>query len=304
MRMVSYRPGTPCWVDLWSPDVDASVIFYRDLFGWDAGAAERSGGYRTFLVRGKLVAGIALVEDEQVAPQWTTYISTEDGIETVRRVEAEGGSVLSMRDMEEGGGIILLRDATGAMFGVFRLGRHRGAEGFNEPGSLTFNQLTTDSPAVGKRFYSRVFGWDPRDRVMGGGFAFTYFFQEKRAVAGLMPGPPGSVSHWLVYFAVEDADATAARIVELGGGVVQPTTDTPFGRMVVLKDPHGAGFAAIRHTPEVRAAARKPTGVLPELHLSERTPGGAESRAAHGDVSVPTCERTWEGRDQEKGRDT
>ena len=29
-------PGTPSWVDLGSPDVDASVKFYGDLFGWTA----------------------------------------------------------------------------------------------------------------------------------------------------------------------------------------------------------------------------------------------------------------------------
>ncbi len=36
----SYEPGTPCWVDLGSPDLDASVEFYAALFGWEVPESE------------------------------------------------------------------------------------------------------------------------------------------------------------------------------------------------------------------------------------------------------------------------
>lgn len=50
----------------------------------------------------------------------------------------------------------------------------------------------------------------------------------------------------MVYFAVDDADATAARATELGGSVSVPATDTPFGRFAVLNDPQSAFFSVIR----------------------------------------------------------
>ena len=31
----SYSPGTPCWVELGSSDLDAGVPFYEGLFGWN-----------------------------------------------------------------------------------------------------------------------------------------------------------------------------------------------------------------------------------------------------------------------------
>src|SRR3954452_20813791 len=31
-----YTAGVPCWVDLGTPDVDPSVSFYGELFGWEA----------------------------------------------------------------------------------------------------------------------------------------------------------------------------------------------------------------------------------------------------------------------------
>jgi predicted enzyme related to lactoylglutathione lyase len=32
----SHAPGVPSWVDLGSPDLEASKVFYAGLFGWEA----------------------------------------------------------------------------------------------------------------------------------------------------------------------------------------------------------------------------------------------------------------------------
>jgi uncharacterized protein len=58
--MPDYAPGTPSWVELSSPDTDASASFYGAVLGWDAtepGPAE-TGGYRMFQYDGKNVAGL------------------------------------------------------------------------------------------------------------------------------------------------------------------------------------------------------------------------------------------------------
>jgi predicted enzyme related to lactoylglutathione lyase len=55
--------------------------------------------------------------------------------------------------------------------------------------------------------------------------------------------------HWMVYFAVDDIDAAAARVEELGGRVAVPPTDTPAGRFAVVNDPQGAVFSIIRLAP-------------------------------------------------------
>lgn len=73
----------------------------------------------------------------------------------------------------------------------------------------------------------------------------------------------GLPSHWKVYFAVEDTDTLVSRAVELGGKVLLPATDGPFGRFAQLGEPQRAEFSIIQQTPEVRAAAQTPVGVLP-----------------------------------------
>ncbi|MBJ7522389.1 MAG: VOC family protein, partial [Solirubrobacteraceae bacterium] len=52
-------------------------------------------------------------------------------------------------------------------------------------------------------------------------------------------------AHWMVYFAVENTDATVAHAKELGGTVSVEPFDLPVGRFAVLHDPHGALFSVI-----------------------------------------------------------
>ncbi|MFF0450195.1 VOC family protein [Streptomyces sp. NPDC004609] len=51
--------------------------------------------------------------------------------------------------------------------------------------------------------------------------------------------------HFLVYFCVEDCDATVAAAVRLGGRVQARPFDIPHGRIAVLTDDQGAAFAVL-----------------------------------------------------------
>jgi predicted enzyme related to lactoylglutathione lyase len=66
-------------------------------------------------------------------------------------------------------------------------------------------------------------------------------------ISGEEPDVP---SHWSVTFAVDDADATAAKAADLGGKVVAPPFDAPWVRMTVIADPQGATFIASKFVPE------------------------------------------------------
>ena len=72
-------------------------------------------------------------------------------------------------------------------------------------------------------------------------------------VASINPIPadqPDVPAHWNVTFAVDDADATAAKARELGGKVIAAPFDAPWVRMAVLADPQGAIFIASKYVPE------------------------------------------------------
>jgi predicted enzyme related to lactoylglutathione lyase len=142
-------------------------------------------------------------------------------------------------------------DPTGAVLGIWQPNQMQGAQLVNEPVALCWNELNTRDLEAAKAFYAAVFGWDPE--VTEGYVTFhNPAFDNEDGVAGLidMTGrvPDEIPAHWMVYFAVEDTDATCAKAGELGGSVAVGPLDIPPGRFAVLNDPNGTHFAAIALT--------------------------------------------------------
>ena len=248
----SYEPGTPSWVDLATPDVDASARFYGGLFGWDhvsAGPVEETGGYGMFRLRDKNVAGVGPLMQEGQPQVWSTYVSTDNADAVVARATQAGGAVIvePMDVMDAGRMAFVAHPAAGAI-GVWQPGRTIGAELVNEPGALGWNELHTPDVEGAKGFYSAVFGWDPQPF---GDTPYTVFQLGDHAVGGMQPlsdeAPEDTPAFWLCYFEVDDCDATVAKAQELGGSVAWPAMDMEgVGRFAGLADPHGSQFAVIK----------------------------------------------------------
>jgi predicted enzyme related to lactoylglutathione lyase len=250
--MPDYAPGTPSWVDLGSPDVDASISFYGSLFGWTASepGPPEAGGYRFFLQDGKMVGGIGPLMMEGQPPAWLSYVTVADADETAGKARDAGATVfVEPMDVMDVGRFSVLADPTGAALGLWQPRRHTGAELVNEPVSLTWNELETRDPEAAKPFYSALFGWEAETTEMGGGEYTTWRLdgQPVGGMADITGRVPDEVpAHWLAYFAVADTDATVARAQELGGDVNVPAMDIPAGRFAVLGDTHGAVFGVIK----------------------------------------------------------
>jgi predicted enzyme related to lactoylglutathione lyase len=53
---------------------------------------------------------------------------------------------------------------------------------------------------------------------------------------------------------VDDADAAVTRAAELGGSVISPAEDTPYGRLATVADPAGATFKLMAANDQMPAA--------------------------------------------------
>jgi uncharacterized protein len=249
--MPDFPPGTPMWVDLGTPDVDASISFYGELFDWNASApVEDGGGYRFFEQDGKMVGGLAPLMAPGQPPAWTSYVSVADSDATAANARAAGGTVLlEPTDVLDVGRVAIVADPSGAALGLWQPRRHTGAEIVNEPVSLAWNELDTRDTEAAKPFYEALFGWQADTQPMGGQ-EYTTWQLDGRPVAGMMAMPaqvPAQVpSYWLAYFAVSDTDAVEAKARELGAVVLVEPRDIPAGRFAVLQDPQGAALGVIR----------------------------------------------------------
>jgi predicted enzyme related to lactoylglutathione lyase len=254
MSETTYAPGTPCWVDLTTPDLSATIRFYEGLFGWTHETAdqEQYGGYTTFSKDGKPVAAASppMPGGESQPAAWTTYFATDNIDGSVKLVEDAGGTtLLEPMDVPPHGHMAIFSDPAGAVFALWQASEMKGAQLTGEPGSLTWNELITLDVEGAKSFYEAVFHFTPDTQQYGPG-EYTMFNLDDKPVAGAMAmGPefPAEVPpHWKIYFAVDDCDAAVAKATELGGQVDAPSVDTPAGRMASLRDPHGAAFAVIK----------------------------------------------------------
>jgi uncharacterized protein len=250
--MPDYAPGTPSWVDLGSPDVDASIRFYGDLFGWSASEAgpPESGGYRFFLQDGKMVGGLGPLMMEGQPPAWLNYVTVADADETAAKAREAGGTVhVEPMDVMDVGRMSVIADPTGAALGLWQPRRHTGAELVNEPVSLAWNELNTRDTEAARPFYEAIFGWQG-DTAQMGDMEYTTWQLGDRPVGGMAAMsdqvPAQVPAHWLAYFAVTDADAAVEKAKAGGGNALFGPMDVPAGRFAVLADPHGAIFGVIK----------------------------------------------------------
>lgn len=260
----SYAPGTPCWVDLGSPDLDAAIEFYGGLFGWEAPEAENPeqfAGYRQAMLGGKPVAGMMPLMQEGQPPAWTTYISVADAGVVAGKVRDAGGTAIAEpMEVHDLGTMAIFADPTGAVFGVWQPGTFEGAGVVNESGALTWNELNTRDVPAAEEFYGAIFGWTFETQAMGVAGSYTTINLGGSPVGGILDqrerGVPEEVpAYWAAYFAVEDTDATIEKAKGLGGSAMMEPTDIPAGRFSILGDPHGAMFVVIALSPEMLAKA-------------------------------------------------
>jgi len=253
--MPEYAPGTPSWVELSTPDPDASAAFYEAVMDWQAtepGPPE-TGGYRMFQHQGKNVGGLMGQMQEGQPTAWATYISVDDADETAGKVKGAGGSVIvEPMDVTDIGRMAVFADPTGAVFGVWQPKSFPGADLVNAPGSLCWNECLTRDVEADRRFYPAVFGWTAgRPSFDGAPDSYTVWQLGDTQVGGMMQitddmYPPEVPAHWNVCFAVADCDATVAKATEAGGAVVGGPIDMPIGRFAQLTDPQGASFAIMQ----------------------------------------------------------
>jgi hypothetical protein len=242
------------WIDLMTRDPQGAEAFYSGLFGWTHVDLPTPLGepYTQFSKDGRLVCGMSPMMPgvpEEVGAFWNSYVIVEDADAAVARVEQAGGSVrLPAMDVMDQGRMAMAVDPSGAVVGLWQPRAHEGAEVFNEPGSLTWNELQSKDPDAARPFYEAVFGWQWVQGPAPGYWVANLPAKQgaDKASAGAMGIPPGAPadmpSMWMVYFAVEDCDASMAAAEGLGAHVFLPAIRMGPRKFGGLVDPAGGYF--------------------------------------------------------------
>ena len=175
----SYAPGTPCWVDLATPDLDAAASFYGGLFGWEIPELPNSaemGGYRRAKKDGKrrrrgdaADAGGPAAGLEHL--RLRRRRRGDRGARFRRTAAAMIAEPMDVRDLRPAWPSSPIPRAPSSGSGSrARLRRRRAGQ---RAGRLLLERARHPRPGAAKEFYGAVFGWDVRRGRDAGGMG-TY----------------------------------------------------------------------------------------------------------------------------------
>ena len=109
-------------------------------------------------------------------------------------------------------------------------------------GELSFFELGVGDADRGRAFYEGLFGWKFERGPSGSGWAIG----APNVPGGMHPDDQGAAPY--LFFAVDDIEAAAARVVELGGEVDELNVEGDaedqrrFGRFKLCRDDQGSPF--------------------------------------------------------------
>jgi predicted enzyme related to lactoylglutathione lyase len=120
-----------------------------------------------------------------------------------------------------------------------------------QPRFVWYDLMTSDTEAAAA-FYGAVMGWSTT-QIGSPGQPYASFNVGDVGVCGLMPIPhehQGMPACWTGYVWVDDVDAYAHKVLDLGSKIEKPPEDIPgVGRFAVVADLHGAVFILFKNNP-------------------------------------------------------
>jgi predicted enzyme related to lactoylglutathione lyase len=113
------EPGAPSWFELHTRDYQATVTFFREVFGWDTHVMSDTPEFRyTTLKHGESwLAGIMDASSflpDGVPAHWSVYFGVEDTDATLAKIVDLGGSIVMAAQDTPYGRLAAAADPTGA----------------------------------------------------------------------------------------------------------------------------------------------------------------------------------------------
>ena len=155
--------GFPCWIELYTPGIDASAAFYRDLLGWEITRAEPGEPLTTEVHQdGRLIGSFEPAEEVHGDPGWRVSFMVDDVRTAAGAAERTGGSVVvEPTHVTETMAYALASDPDGNIVGLLEDADCEGPYPYQAGMPVWFDVLSSDL-ALAERFYREAAGWSTR----------------------------------------------------------------------------------------------------------------------------------------------
>jgi len=242
-----YHPGQFVWHDLATPNPDASMDFYKSVFGWEyslIGSGENT--YYVILNDDKPIGGMfKLAAKYGNAGEWVGSISVNDVDAAVKyNIDQGGKTVFDAVSFKGRGETALVQDPQGAI--VAFLHADGGDPAFikePEENSWLWNELWTNDTDGSLKYYNGLFGFGAKS-ISGSKAPYFVFEKDKTKYCGVLGNPvKGARSAWMPYIRVSDVKSAVEKAKKAGATIMmEPNENIRKGSVAVILDPYGAQF--------------------------------------------------------------
>lgn len=119
-------------------------------------------------------------------------------------------------------------------------------------GEFTHIEIPADDTGQAREFWASLFGWEFNEVPGPSEYHMTRIGERQgAAITNMEPGKRGMRP----YFVIEDIEAGAARVRELGGNAAAPAPVPQMGWFSTCTDPHGNEFGLWQNDPEAALQA-------------------------------------------------
>jgi predicted enzyme related to lactoylglutathione lyase len=114
------EPGAFVWNEVYAPDTDATVSFYKEVFGWAGSPMTMGDGgdYTVFKLGEAMVGGTAKPQAPDVPPHWHVWFVAADVDASTAKAKELGATVQVQPAESPIGKFAFLQDPTGAAFSI------------------------------------------------------------------------------------------------------------------------------------------------------------------------------------------
>ena len=118
-------PGTICWRELATKDIDKAADFYTQMFGWEIAQSKVTPmAYQEIHMDGAAKGGMMQIDENWppgVPSHWQSYVAVENADETCEKIKSNGGTVRhGPFDAPNIGRMAMCGDPSGAAFAIIQ----------------------------------------------------------------------------------------------------------------------------------------------------------------------------------------
>lgn len=244
----TYTYGKVVWRDLATPDPQAAISFYKNVFGWTFTKTE-PGDRPYWLIKnnGKTIGGLFELNDEhkKEGAEWICSISVPSVKDALRTAGSNGGRmIIGETDLPGRGKLALMNDDQKAPAILLHSSSGDPLPVNNIKNQWLWSELWSNDVQQSENYYKALIN-GTIDKTKDDSRDYIVIESNGQKCMGIIKNPVENVrSHWMQYILVDDVNAVFEKAKTAGAKVlIAPSEDIRKGTVAVLIDPTGAPFA-------------------------------------------------------------